>query len=394
MMAIPLKRFQWFFAGCLLIKLFFVVTGFLQSLLHPLDDAAVSAILLNYNHGFQRRSLAGTIFLFFSRNGPFLLFCIKAVFLFCIGLLFILLLKPLMRNRIPVVILLLLLFVDSPFGFAFYKNWWFSKEFLFFPLIGLFLIGFLLKNDFCRLLLFNGIVIAGLLVHETFVFLVLPFLLSYSALRGEKTKILLTLLLTACAMLLILKLFPVSPGPAIRAYIADARQMGLSVSDQFVAPLDYMQMGLSTLFRLGFRSFLEPVNWIYFLLYLIQSGLLYQLYRLFDRQMIIAQKRSLLPALLFIHLAACPLYLLAWDYGRWASFTFIISFLLIVRQINLFPSDFSAPKNPLQYKICLICLASFFLLIRVPLYTVSAENSLLNYLKEFTVYTKLIHFLQ
>jgi hypothetical protein len=172
----------------LLIKSIIVSGFFFYAIYVHFDDYVLSETLLNYKFGFQRRSLIGSVLLFITENKSYLLFLITVAYLFCIAMLFYLVIMNIKENKFRIMAFMLLIITCSPFGISFYL---FSmhnmrKELFFFPVIVLIMQAFKWKNDIIKLIVINALIFTGYLIHESFLFLVFPFLLCFSLLNKTK----------------------------------------------------------------------------------------------------------------------------------------------------------------------------------------------------------------
>ena len=131
-------------------------------------------ILINYHYGFIRRGMIGTFFIEVSKLINCNLYILVNYFMALIYLfVFSLLIIKSWNQK-----LLLILFVTSPFGLLFVLNDWSVFGYKDILLVFLFIVVIKMENIeniFHRTILQSLIIILGVLIHENFLFLSLPF---------------------------------------------------------------------------------------------------------------------------------------------------------------------------------------------------------------------------
>jgi hypothetical protein len=350
---------------CAFLKCLFVAFIFYRVLFLPVNFYELGELLLNYRQGFQRRSLIGTLIFAITSNQSQIFFVIKCLNLMGIGCLLFLIYNPLIKYPVKIGLALTIIFICSPFGMSFYSEYWLKKEILFFPFLLVARSSLGVQNTTVRLLLLNGTVVAGCLIHEAFIFLGMPFIACLSYLNSQKPLHILSLPLTGICSLALIFLFSVRPEPAITNYVISLQHMGFDTTGDLTHPLRYFRMGtkatiISTAVRFKF-SYSLMYAFLYFL-----NG--YFVYRILPAYPDLAKmlNRRVLACVILIHISIVPLFFIGLDYGRWFSFAFILSILLLLNQPVQKQTGLYGPLSPKHLPVNWILFSIFYLFISIP----------------------------
>jgi hypothetical protein len=239
-----------------------------------------------------------------------------------------------------------------------------QDEFLFFPLIVLAMTSFSIHHTVIRYIILNAIVATGYLINEIFIFLALPLLICCCFLDKQKSSHILSLPLTAMLSLAAIFIISVKPEPATTNYILSLQKMGFDTTGDLTHPVRFMRMGLVKSVQFSAGHFKLSYTFLYLFLYSL--NILF-VYRLFKTHLNIFKEvftSEVLSAILLIHIGIVPLLFFGMDYGRWFSFAFIISLVLIMHRMKKMPVAISLNKNSPANTWILFSL--FFLFIHIP----------------------------
>ena len=349
-----------------ILKLLYVFAFFTRILVWPVNDYQIGEILLNYHSGLQKRSLIGTIILWLSENRIRIMLLIKLIFLLSVFCLFISLFAPLKKLPVRFALLVAIIFICSPFGMSFYCDSWLKKEILFFPILLAATSLMKMNNTVIRFLLLNLLVVAGCLIHEAFICLGLPFIICICFLNGQKINDILSLLVVAFCSTALVYFYSVKPEPAMTNYVISLNHLGFDTTGYLTHPVSYLRMNTPEMIRFSFHRFKLSYFLMYCILYFLNAFFVFRIIKMhfIDPENIFCRK--LLLSLLVVHISVIPLFFLGMDYGRWFSFVFIISLLLISNQLWTENPEMLTPLpgKKVIFEWASFCL--FFLLINIP----------------------------
>ncbi|GAB3918969.1 hypothetical protein [Larkinella terrae] len=345
-----------------LIALFFIFFAFAFCfrviwfpITHDQLGYTVAETMLNYQNGFYRRALVGNLF------GPihnrfFLQLAIAGTYSLCL-ICPLLIIRSFKSGWVPILFWIAFF---CPFGTALcLKDVLAVRKELFFFLLFYLVTLYNVKSLFGNVLL----IVIGSLIHESFFFLFLPFLVCYHWLNHGKIWHMLTLLATGITVTILLSVTPGMPGEVTDLLIDRLVHMGFQ-KDQFDG-FEYFQ-------KLSFSqnltnananlSGLNPV--VYLFLYVGTFGVLYGLSSLSGLRIKFKKPGGLILSLGIILVMAGALSVIAMDYGRWLSMGFITSVILLSSQIDSFQSTW--PRFSATRILILIPAILLLLVIRIP----------------------------
>ncbi len=383
----PNRAADRFILFCAFLKCLFVAVIFFRTLSIPVNFYEIGEILLNYHEGFQRRSLIGTLISAVTGNPGQIFILIKCLDMLGIGCLLLLIYSPLRNQPLNTRIILTIIFICSPFGMSFYCDSWLKKEILFFPLLLIASFSFRMQHTLFRLLVLNGIVVTGCLIHEVFIFLGLPFLICLSYLNKQKITDSLSLALTGICSLVVIFLFSIKPEPSITNYVLSLRHLGFDTTGDLTHPLRYFRMGTKAAFLSTADRFRFSYTLMYLFLYFLNGWLVYSLLSSYRHTAGFLNHR-VVTAVASIHLCIIPLFFIGLDYGRWLSYTFILSVILILNQPEQKPADQPGIRIRQYLTGKWIFFSMFFMIISIPLMATFNIYRLKDYAEAFLTFMK------
>jgi hypothetical protein len=351
---------------------------------NPVASYEVGESMLNYSQGFQRRSLLGAFVLLFTSHIAYIYLLLKVLGLLGLGCLIFIILLQIRKYAGRFIVGFIIIFTCSPFGMSFYCDWFLKKEVLFFAFFLMAFFALRIDNEKSRFVIINILVVLGCLVHESFVFLGLPFISCLCYIKGQKAKYNMSLYLTALATIIAIFLFSAGPEPALTNYLISMQRIGLDTLGDFANPVKYMRMGQIPLLRYLFERVKVSSISFYVLLYLVNLFLVCTLLKTYAMSSRLTGK--IFSSLLYINLAMLPLLFMGIDYGRWFSFAFLSSVTLF--SIALSNHKLIAPSRPVHFSAARnwVIFSVFFLLIKIPLNTIFDRHSVESWGKTFLTF--------
>lgn len=357
-----------------LIALVFVATLLLLLYRFRTGDFGytIGETLMNYSVGFYRRALIGNLFLPFTGKTT-LLTLLALAYAGCLITPLVLIRRALSGNHHQWVLLGLLVAFLSPFGTLFYLKSVGSlkKELFFYPL---FYALHVARSTYPRLtpLWMAAVIGLGSLIHESFFFLFLPFLLAYAWLNEWVTWR--GACLQAGVGVLTLGLLLLVPGNSatitdrfVQQYVA----LGFPKASFYYFEF-YQKLTAAQNLTLSVQHFRGTAPLLYFSLFVAQFWVARWLLTYFVGRPVFRQPRLLLLALGSILGGVFCLCFIGMDYGRWLAMGFTVSVLLIASQLKAIRPV--APPRPVTHYVLLsLFLLGWGLLLRIPAYTVSTS---------------------
>lgn len=328
----------------------------------------IGETLMNYQFGFYRRALVGNIFILLPTKTA-VLTAITIVYSICL-ITPLLILKKSAKGVAPWGILVGLIVVFySPFGLAFYVKDppAIRKELFFFLFFYLVILG-RNQNDAVINTLIALFILTSSLIHESFFFLFLPFLISYLWLNDWVSKKWLAIHFAIGAGTTVsLSKLQGNSERVLESFMEQYKTLGFS-TEQFTAFAYFQKLPSSENIAEAFRHFTDVTPLIYCLVYIGHFYFLFFLLRYFGVGILFKNAKKLLLSLGSIFLMILALCLIAMDYGRWFSMGFVTSLILILTQIEHI--EFTPVHRPLILTVALSLLtAGLIVEIRVPHFT-------------------------
>ncbi|MGM9506881.1 hypothetical protein ACS5NO_04125 [Larkinella sp. GY13] len=320
--------------------------------------------LMNYGFGFNRRALVGNFFILF-QNRSLLLALITLAYSLCLlsPLVLIFFLRSGKEAAWSLIGAYLIFF--SPFGIALYlKDPLAIRKELFFYLFFLGLVAYDVRSWPGNV----AFILIGALVHDSFFFLFLPFLLGYHWLNQTATRQQRGLYFAVGTIAtLLLSTLSGNSRTITEQFVEQYVALGFN-RHQFAAFAYFQKLPFWTNIN-NARVHLTGMNpFLYLLLYVGQFGALYGLLRLFNITLTYQNRGRLLFAICGIGFMAVLLSLIAMDYGRWLAMAFGCSLLLISSQIQ--SVDIPSHHKSMVVRVAVGFLSVLLLLvIRIPHFT-------------------------
>ena len=369
---IPFSQQQ--YARLWLVVLLFTAVGMsLKTIWIPLTHDqlgyTLAETLMNYRFGFNRRALVGNFFILF-QNQSILLALITLAYSLCLLSPLVLMWSLRSGKEAAWSLIGAYLIFFSPFGIALYlKDPLAIRKELFFYLFFLGLVTYDIRSWPGNV----AFIVIGALIHDSFFFLFLPFLLGYHWLNQTATRYQLGLYFAV--------------GTVVTLLLSTLSGNSRAITEQFVE--QYVALGFNRHQFDGFAYFQKLPFWaninnarvhltglnpfLYLFLYVAQFGALHGLFRLFNITLTFQNPGQLLLAIGGIGFMAVLLSLIAMDYGRWLAMAFGCSLLLISSQIQ--SVAIPAHRKPMRIRFAVGFLSVLLLLvIRIPHFTDIAFN--------------------
>lgn len=348
--------------------------------------------LINYEGGFVRRGLSGeTILKLYTHLGISPYYLIVYFCLICYLVLIVFFVYKFIKKEYPLFILPLVFFLGEPV----LNNYWVRKD-VFLMLILISILYCLRKRSFLYLVLVNLLFITSILMHEAIGFIGLPVALlilmnKEKSIRTDHSFIQLFIgavskLVPSIAALLICLYYKGTPPIASMIWNSWVPiQFPIQSDDIYSIPASIdgirwtLEEGLSysravfTNFAAGIYA---PIVWI--LSFLLIYYFLTNINKLNVRVSKSSQyqkfnKLNISNALIFQFLMIIPLFILGWDYGRWAFFWVTSSFAIFIivpeEQLSvLFPKFISTMSLKLTAFLDSIFIKPQYIIYTIPLF--------------------------
>ncbi|WP_128545108.1 hypothetical protein [Larkinella soli] len=322
--------------------------------------------LMNYTFGFYRRALMGNLLIHLP-GWVWILAAITLLYTLC-------LMAPLVLIRrlakgsgwtLPVMIALFY----CPFGTALYlKDPLAVRKELFFYLLFWAFYETGVRRPGWRVGAAGLLIGLGCLIHESFLFLFLPFLLGFLWLNAWVARPWQAVLgLWGVVVTLLLSYLPGNSAAVTEQLIGQYVALGFERA-QFTAFEYFQKLPPGQNIREASRHLTGVNPLVYGGLYLLFGSLLWVMPRLAGARVQLPRPKDLLIALAVILVAAFSLGFIAMDYGRWLGVAFTTSLLLTASQLPKAKARTVASPGLWGWAALLVCFAAFFVL-RVPHFT-------------------------
>jgi hypothetical protein len=364
------------FSYLVLVSIFFVLKVVYSGISpYPFGD-----ILINYHYGFIRRGMIGTFFIEVSKLINCNLYTLVNYFMALIYLfVFSLLIIKSWNQK-----LLLILFVTSPFGLLFVLNDWSVFGYKDIVLVFIFIVVIKIENIeniFHRTLLQSSIIILGVLIHESFLFLSLPFVFLQkdfnNSFHTKKIQYLSNMYLWVLEYRYwVILIFILGVSIYLSNYFSNSILIH-SLNEEFTriynnlaikkfnstlaySPLDWLSKDISYVIQKTSINYLDPVfrKFTIFDLFILIFYVLTMFFNLSNFQVTLSIIKKYRYSLFSIILGYLFIFLIATDWGRWMHIFFMhFSVVLIMNKNKIINSGIKLFMNVSFFSVLSMIIA-------------------------------------